>query len=178
MSGKLFQETNTTATLFSKRMEGRGPRVQNSNDAQVCEASEDVGPPNSPKGRCSAKAGLLAAVLIWNLGARDSETQTVWQIGREVAIAKHLQDGEEFALALPDLLKHGENSSSPTGPGRKAADGRSQKAPAIRSATPRHRSCSRATSTGCRPRIPTRARVATIHPFPAATWTSWPTYSC
>lgn len=29
-------------------------------------------------------------------------------IGREVAIARHLQDGEEFTLPLPELLAHGE----------------------------------------------------------------------
>ena len=29
------------------------------------------------------------------------------QLGREVSIAKHLNDGEEFAIPLPDLIEHG-----------------------------------------------------------------------
>jgi len=29
-------------------------------------------------------------------------------IGREVAVARHLQDGEEFSVALRDLLAHGQ----------------------------------------------------------------------
>ena len=31
------------------------------------------------------------------------------QIGSEKAISKHLHDGEEFQISLPDLLKHGED---------------------------------------------------------------------
>ncbi len=36
-----------------------------------------------------------------------SGTEGLAQIGREVSVPKHLQDGEEFQISLPELLEHG-----------------------------------------------------------------------
>ena len=51
--------------------------------------------------------GALLYSLTWFCPAPIS-AQTVHQIGREIAVARHLQDGEEYTLTLPDLLNHGE----------------------------------------------------------------------
>jgi len=45
---------------------------------------------------------LLAGLFCLTLANEGSS-----QIGREVSVPKHLQDGEEFQLALPELLEHG-----------------------------------------------------------------------
>ena len=48
-----------------------------------------------------AVAGALSVGAL--LGAQATE------IGQEVAIARHLQDGEEFQVSLAELLRHGRN---------------------------------------------------------------------
>jgi len=48
---------------------------------------------------CTASVGLLLALMA--LG------QTSPQIGREVAIARHLQNGEEFNIPIPQLVQYG-----------------------------------------------------------------------
>src|SRR5713226_10587879 len=50
----------------------------------------------------------IAAVLIVFYSAALSTVLTQSRIGREVAIPRHLQDGEEFAIPLRDLLAHGQ----------------------------------------------------------------------
>src|SRR5258708_36989138 len=52
-------------------------------------------------------AGILG-VLIIVYGAAATTVLSQSRIGREVAISRHLQDGEEFALSLRELLAHGE----------------------------------------------------------------------
>ena len=54
------------------------------------------------------RAGLrVLSVLVVFYAAAVSSVLTQSPIGREVAIARHLQDGEEFSLPLRDLLAHG-----------------------------------------------------------------------
>ena len=50
---------------------------------------------------CTATVGLLLALVA--LG------QISPQIGREVAMARHLQDGEEFDIPIPQLVQYGSN---------------------------------------------------------------------
>src|SRR5713226_9116229 len=50
----------------------------------------------------------IAAVLIVFYSAALSTVLTQSRIGREVAIPRHLQDGEEFTMPLRDLLAHGQ----------------------------------------------------------------------
>ena len=52
------------------------------------------------RGRLAAGFVLLSALT---LGAQSTRSS----IGREVSVPAHLQDGQEFTLPLPDLLKHG-----------------------------------------------------------------------
>jgi len=51
----------------------------------------------------------LCLVLVQSsvLSADNLPTKSRSSIGREVAIARHLQDDEEFSLPLKDLLEHG-----------------------------------------------------------------------
>ena len=51
----------------------------------------------------------LFVVLVQSfvLSSDNSKRTTKSSIGREVAIARHLQDDEEFMLPLKDLLEHG-----------------------------------------------------------------------
>jgi hypothetical protein len=49
----------------------------------------------------------VLGVLVVFYGAALSTVLTQSSIGREVAIARHLQDGEEFSVPLRDLLAHG-----------------------------------------------------------------------
>jgi hypothetical protein len=48
---------------------------------------------------CAATVGLLLLAL--------AVGQTAPQIGREVAIARHLQDGDEFNIPIPQLIQYG-----------------------------------------------------------------------
>ena len=48
--------------------------------------------------------GVLSVLSIAPLSTAHSQSS----IGREVAIARHLQDGEEFSVSLHDLLAHGQ----------------------------------------------------------------------
>src|SRR3989442_659345 len=53
------------------------------------------------------------AIVAWFLLLHCAATKAVaqfngdTQIGREVAIARHLQDGEEYAVSVPRLVEHG-----------------------------------------------------------------------
>jgi hypothetical protein len=49
----------------------------------------------------------VLGVLIILCGSAIATLQSQSSIGREVAIARHLQDGEEFSLPLPELVAHG-----------------------------------------------------------------------
>src|ERR1700730_5404905 len=49
----------------------------------------------------------VPGVLIIVCGVAIATLQSQSSIGREVAIAHHLQDGEEFSLPLPELVAHG-----------------------------------------------------------------------
>ena len=50
----------------------------------------------------------VAAVLACSVGIRAQQA-SVWkaQIGREVAVPRHLEDDEEFRISLPELVEHG-----------------------------------------------------------------------
>ncbi len=54
-------------------------------------------------------AVLLAVITFPSFGQSSASrpARAEAQIGREVAIAKHLQDGEEFQISLPDLVDYG-----------------------------------------------------------------------
>jgi hypothetical protein len=47
---------------------------------------------------------LVAPLLAVYASPQDDEAQ----IGREVAIPRHLQDGEEYQVPLPDLIAYGQ----------------------------------------------------------------------
>src|SRR5262249_28311400 len=49
----------------------------------------------------------LGVLLVFHVAAVSS-VQSQSSIGREVAITRHLQDGEEFSISLRDLLAHGQ----------------------------------------------------------------------
>src|SRR5439155_18518979 len=53
---------------------------------------------------CARLAGILFVFYSTALTTVLSQSS----IGREVAIARHLQDGEEFSISLRQLLAHGE----------------------------------------------------------------------
>ena len=48
------------------------------------------------------RMNLLMIAMLWPWVAAA-------QIGSEKAIPRHLRDGAEFDISLPDLLKHGED---------------------------------------------------------------------
>jgi len=50
--------------------------------------------------------GLFACFGCLTLAAWAQEHTST--LGREIAIARHLQDGEEFEVSLPNLIKFGE----------------------------------------------------------------------
>src|ERR1700687_3169445 len=67
---------------------------------------------------------VLLCVAVWN--AADAT-----QLGREVAISRHLADGEEYTLPLPELLEYGKrlfnaNWTSQEGAGRPLTKGTGQ----------------------------------------------------
>ena len=49
----------------------------------------------------------LVAFGVGSLQADDFEPRADWQPGQEVAVPIHLQDGEEYTMPLPKLLKAG-----------------------------------------------------------------------
>lgn len=51
-------------------------------------------------------AGVLGVLMIVYAAAMTT-VHSQSSIGREVAIDRHLQDGEEFSVSLRDLLAHG-----------------------------------------------------------------------
>lgn len=53
---------------------------------------------------CSLLVPLLSFLFLMAL----TQTDAVGQIGREVAIPAHLQDGQEFQLSIPEVVKFGE----------------------------------------------------------------------
>jgi hypothetical protein len=57
-------------------------------------------------GRRLFLAGTLACILAASLAARAQQRSNA--VGQEVAIQRHLQDGEEFQIPIPDLYKFGE----------------------------------------------------------------------
>ena len=64
--------------------------------------------PNSRKRR--SLQGAACAILLWLTGISPlaaGEQKSSPSIGREVAIPRHLQDDEEFAIPLPGLLEYG-----------------------------------------------------------------------
>ncbi len=73
--------------------------------------------------------GLSVLVLtIASVTASTAQTKPPPVIGREVAIADHLRDGEEFMVPLPELLAHGQelfaaNWTSQEGAGRPLSKG-------------------------------------------------------
>lgn len=53
---------------------------------------------------------LVFGIIWWgNQGVSSTYSQEQVEIGREVAIPRHLQDGEEFEIPLLALIRHGEN---------------------------------------------------------------------
>src|SRR5882672_9519741 len=52
-------------------------------------------------------ARVLGGMIVFFAGAL-STVLSQSHIGREVAISRHLQDGEEFSITLRDLLMHGQ----------------------------------------------------------------------
>ena len=75
--------------------------------------------------RPPATAAMLAAISSASFAiALPARAQVDPVIGREVAIPRHLADGEEYSMPLRALLEHGRCCSTPTGPSRKAAAGR------------------------------------------------------
>ena len=57
-------------------------------------------------GRTLLLACGLVCIFAAGLAARPGEHSST--IGREVAIERHLQDGEEFEISIPELIKYGE----------------------------------------------------------------------
>lgn len=55
--------------------------------------------------KCNRIAAICGALLLTCGAELDAQTQT--EIGREVAIPRHLQDGEEFDLSPHDLVRYG-----------------------------------------------------------------------
>src|SRR5882724_4413178 len=53
--------------------------------------------------------GPLVLALLFSSTAYPFESKSPKQLGREVSIARHLADDEEFRIPLPDLLAHGRN---------------------------------------------------------------------
>ena len=101
------------------------------------------------------------------------------ELGQEVAIDHHLQDGEEFTMPRRELILHGGKLfdamwTMQEGGGRPLTNGHRRR----RSPTRTTRWSSRATSTASRPPTPTPAAAATTRPARAAAATSWPTSSC
>jgi len=54
-------------------------------------------------------AGLVLAIPAVVCGADDTRPAAASSIGREVSIARHLGDGEEYHLPMADLLRHGKD---------------------------------------------------------------------
>ena len=54
---------------------------------------------------------LLVVIAVVTLNAQITLAQSgaSAMIGREVAIPRHLQDGEEYQVSLPQLMKHGKD---------------------------------------------------------------------
>ena len=50
------------------------------------------------------KIGIIALALALSVSAQDNSL-----IGKEVAIPRHLQDGEEYELSIPKLIRFGES---------------------------------------------------------------------
>jgi hypothetical protein len=64
-------------------------------------------------------ASLLGSI-VFSLAAASAQ-----DIGREVSIPRHLQDGEEFSTPLPALIEYGKQLlMAVSGRSRKAAEGR------------------------------------------------------
>ncbi len=53
------------------------------------------------------ESALLLGLIIANLSLVSTLSLSATEIGREVAIPRHLQDGEEFQISLKQLLDHG-----------------------------------------------------------------------
>ena len=52
---------------------------------------------------------LPAIVTVcWMLGLLISQASQAAEIGQEIAVSSHLQDGQEFTLSVQDLLAHGQ----------------------------------------------------------------------
>src|SRR6266852_2074299 len=51
---------------------------------------------------------IAAIIACWALGPSVQAQDEHSQIGREVAIPRHLQDGEEYQLTIPQLIAFGE----------------------------------------------------------------------
>src|SRR5262249_31045120 len=56
--------------------------------------------------RLTSKSAWLAAFA---LTAAHASAQSSTPIGREIAIQRHLQDGEEYQVSLQQLIKHGQD---------------------------------------------------------------------
>ena len=52
---------------------------------------------------------ILLGLLVGSLTVCTALSLRATEIGQEVAIARHLQDGEEFQVSLAELLQHGRN---------------------------------------------------------------------
>jgi hypothetical protein len=55
------------------------------------------------------KRTILLSLSVASLGAGGALSLSATEIGREVAVPRHLQDGEEFQVSLKQLLEHGRN---------------------------------------------------------------------
>jgi hypothetical protein len=75
----------------------------------LAKESESRGETMSARARLGfllAALGVAAWLLTGGLASRSHSADDLG-IGREVAVPRHLQDGEEFGLPLADLLDHG-----------------------------------------------------------------------
>jgi len=58
---------------------------------------------------CRYRAAFLVRFAIASLCTAGTWTLRAAELGREVAVPRHLQDGEEFEISLAQLLEHGRN---------------------------------------------------------------------
>ncbi len=67
---------------------------------------------------------ILSTVLAASATSASAQFSGATPIGREVAVPRHLQDGEEYLLSLPQLVEHGKKLfTARFGPTRKGAAG-------------------------------------------------------
>ncbi len=79
---------------------------------------------------------LLTVSFVALASAQSGSDESKTDIGREVAIPHHLQDGEEFDISVHDLVAYGKKLFDAHFTREEAQDDRSPKEPERRSPTP------------------------------------------